>query len=91
MRETYQVSPISLCIETMGLHPSNAKISLISSSPASEGISLRIIVLRPPAFMFDLILLSSVNVTRVDEAKALRTTSSSCVKAFNFANYATIK
>jgi hypothetical protein len=86
---TNQESPISLLKELMGLHPSKLKISLTSSIGASDGISRRMIVLLPPNLRFALILLSTI--VNDEPTKASRSTASSLVSAFNFANWKKLK
>ena len=83
-RSFYHVSPISLLIEEICLHPSKLKISLTSATSASDGISLRIIVLRPAALILGLIRSSTIFI--VDLSSALRRRASSVVSAFIFAN-----
>ena len=89
---TYQVSPISLRIDTIGLHPSKLKISLTSDSSTSGGISRNIIVLLPCALAeVTLILFSSVIETTVEPSNALIIIDSSCVSALTLANYNLVK
>lgn len=56
-----QVSPISERMDVTGLAPGKLNISFTSSSGASEGISLRMMVLRPGGLILALILLSMMD------------------------------
>ena len=74
-RVAYQVSPTSLLIEFHGLQSGKLNTSFTSSIGVLEGISRRMMVLRPAALMFAFILLLS-RTDRCESTSALRTTSS---------------
>lgn len=82
---SYQVFPMSLLTDKTGLQPSKLNTPRISSSVASSGISLKMIVPRFDGFVLTLIRSSTTEILGEFSIDFL-TNSSSWVRALSFAN-----